>query len=91
MTDIIDSTTGGKWWIKTRDSHHILDLDNWIYRRIPGPKANVMADDPLEQVHYIEPFGVGDRMKMTMASGNYNWRVSSVVQSIEPYEWQDRN
>ena len=85
----IDHATGGQWWVTTRDSHHILDLENWLYKRFPGPQANSMVDAGFERVDMIQPFSVGDRLQMTMAGGHYRWRVSSAVKAIEPYTGQD--
>lgn len=75
----------GVYWITTRDSQHLLNLDTTEYVRFRGSNGNHMIDTDGEFFDSFEPFGIGDNMQLIMARGPYSWRVSSPVEKIEPF------
>ena len=85
----LTGTESGRWRVVTRDSSHIVDLDERTVTRIPGPEAKPTINDRTRPLRLIRVCRVGSRGRWLMEPDSmdspvdYFWHVSSVIQRIE--------
>ena len=88
----VEELTGaepGQWRVVTRDSSHLVDLDERTVTRIPGPSAKPTINDRSRPLRLIRECRVGSRGRWLMEPDSpdspvdYFWHVSSVIQRIE--------
>jgi hypothetical protein len=86
---------GGRWHVRTRNTLHIIDLDQRTHQRIPGQGSGTFYYD--EQTHLIDRMTfpcVGERMVMYYIDPSYpdsveRWHATSRVVSIQCAEDED--
>lgn len=98
-TDLLSETATGCWLVSTHNSHHVWNLDNRTYRRLPGSDSQSFPYDrtdlPIARVELWPQ--VGARFLVWFDDPGHpdlteHYRVSSAIESIvrlrpEPRSW----
>ena len=85
----LTGTESGRWRVVTRDSSHIVDLDERTVTRIPGSAAKPTINDRTRPLRLIRECRVGSRGHWLMEPDStdspvdYFWHVSSAIRRIE--------
>ena len=85
----LTGTESGRWRVVTRDSSHLVDLDEHTVTRIPGPNAKPTINDLSRPLRLIRQCRVGSRGHWLMEPDSidspvdYFWHISSAIQRIE--------
>lgn len=86
--DELPANATGTWRIYTRDSCHVLRLDERTVTREPGPNTDGMFNDTALPLRSIDTCRVGERGRWTMHTTSWSdtvdwyWANTSVVQRI---------
>jgi len=87
--DGLIGTEGGKWNVVTRDSTHLIDLDNGVVTRVPGLDARPSINDQARRLRSFDLCRFGRRGHWTMFTDGWSdeidffWHDTSVIVRTE--------
>jgi hypothetical protein len=89
----LEPETGGRWLVTTQRSQHLWDLDEMTYTRLPGDGSQSFGFDgePMKLTKVIQAPEVGNVSVIYYDDPRFpelyeQFRISSLIKSIEPYD-----